>query len=246
MKKLLLFSYAVFAYIMAMASVTILIFWVYPWSFMPFGIDKGESGHYAAAVDLLLIALFGLQHSVMARSWFKERFFHGRHESFRASTYTVASAVALFLLYGFWQPLPDTLWRFDSGIMFWSISALYGFGWLFAFVATFQIDHFELFGLHQGYRALKGLREPEPRFQKKGFYKWVRHPIQIGTLIGIWATPQMSTGHLLFSTAMSVYVLIGLWFEEKTLMKTLGKEYEAYRKTVPMLLPFTLFRGGRP
>lgn len=232
---------------MAMVSVTILILWVYPWPFMPIGIDKGHSGEFAVAVDLVLIALFGLQHSVMARPWFKERFFGNMHESFRASTYTVASALTLFALYLFWQPIGGTVWSFESGIGYWILTALYGIGWLLAFVATFQIDHFELFGLHQGYRALKGLSEPEPRFLKKGFYRYVRHPIQSGTLLGLWATPQMSTGHLLFSAAMSLYILVGLYLEEKSLLKTLGKPYEEYRKTVPMLLPFNpFFRGGRP
>jgi methanethiol S-methyltransferase len=115
---------------------------------------------------------------------------------------------------------------------------LYTAGWCIAFIATFQIDHFELFGLHQGYRALKGMPEPEPRFRQKGFYNYVRHPIQTGTLIGLWATPVMSGGHLLFSLGMTLYVLIGLTLEERELVKTLGEVYARYKKEIPMLFPF--------
>jgi protein-S-isoprenylcysteine O-methyltransferase Ste14 len=123
------------------------------------------------------------------------------------------------------------------------MTLLYFGGWGLAFAATFQIDHFELFGLHQGYRALKGLPEPDARFQKKGFYRSVRHPVQAGTMLGLWATPVMNTGHLLFSAGLTLYILIGLTLEERDLVKSLGEAYERYRLEVPMLLPL---RKKRP
>jgi uncharacterized membrane protein len=237
MQKYFLFTYALSSYLTAMASLTLLILWVYPWPFMPFQIDRGAGAPYALVLDLALIALFGIQHSVMARPAFKRRFFAGRSASFRASTYTLFSALCIFLILWLWQPLGGTLFAFESGPLYWGMTLLYFGGWGLAFVATFQIDHFELFGLHQGYRVLKGLPEPEARFQKKGFYRFMRHPVQTGTLIGLWATPEMSTGHLLFSLGMTGYILVGLILEERGLVKTLGEEYLLYRKETPMLFP---------
>ncbi|WP_345986947.1 NnrU family protein [Sulfurimonas sp. HSL1-2] len=238
MQQILLFIYALFAYLSAMVSVSLLILWVYPWSFMPFTIDSGKSGSFALVINLALIALFGLQHSVMARTAVKQVLFGALPVAFRTSTYTVLSALCLLLIILLWQPMTGTVYAFETGPLFWAATLLYVLGWSMAFVATFQIDHFELFGLHQGYRALRGIPEPEVRFQKKGFYRYVRHPIQTGTVIGLWATPVMSTGHLLFSTGMTLYILIGLVFEEKDLVKTLGEAYRRYREEVPMLLPF--------
>jgi methanethiol S-methyltransferase len=238
MQKYFLFSYALVSYLMAMASVSLLILWVYPWSFMPMQIDEGRGGDFALLIDLALVALFGIQHSVMARPAFKQAFFAHRSASFRASTYTLFSALCLFAVFLFWQPIGGRVWSLSSGVGMWAMLLLYGAGWGVAFIATFQIDHFELFGLHQGYRALKGLPEPEPVFKKRGFYKYVRHPIQTGTLVGIWATPVMSSGHLLFSLGMTIYILIGLTLEERDLVRSLGAVYTRYKRQIPMLLPF--------
>ncbi len=243
MQRIFLFTYALFAYLSAMVSVSLLILWVYPWSFMPLNVDTGRGGSSAFLVDLALIALFGLQHSVMARPAVKKFLFDGLPVSLRTSTYTVLSAACLFLIMLLWQPIETTLYRFESGGLFWLTTLLYVLGWSMAFVATFQIDHFELFGLHQGYRALKGLPEPEVRFRKKGFYRIVRHPIQTGTVIGLWATPVMSAGHLLFAAGMTLYILIGLRLEERDLVDTMGNVYRRYRHEVPMLLPFRKKRG---
>lgn len=238
MQRYFLFAYALFSYLMAMVSVSLLILWVYPWAFMPRTVDSGGSGGgYALGIDLGLIALFGIQHSVMARPAFKARVFGGRSVSFRASTYTLLSALCLFALMHFWQPLEGTVWSFGSGPVYWLLTLLYVTGWSLAFVATFQIDHFELFGLHQGYRALKRLPEPAPAFKKRGFYRYVRHPIQTGTILGLWATPVMSGGHLLLSAGLTLYILIGLLLEEKDLVAALGTAYRQYKREIPMLFP---------
>lgn len=237
MQRYLLFTYALISYLAAIASVALLILWVYPWPFMPATVDKGSSGEYALVVNIFLIALFGLQHSIMARPAFKAAVFAKRSVSFRASTYTLASALCLLVMMLFWQPMEAPVWSLASGPLFWLSTLLYTVGWTLAFIATFQIDHFALFGLHQGYRVLKRQEEPEARFKKRGFYRYVRHPIQTATLLGLWATPVMSEGHLLLSSGLTLYILIGLMLEEKDLVKTLGRAYTQYKKEVPMLLP---------
>ena len=238
MKRPFVFGYALLTYFAALFSLTFLIFWVFPWPFMPWNIDKGTAGEHALAVDIALILLFGLQHSLMAREGFKHKVFGNAPNAVRDATYMLFSALALVALYRYWQPVGGSLWAFEDGIGWWSFTLLYAVGWLFAFIATFQIDHFELFGLHQGYRYLRGIPEPQQTFQKKGFYRYLRHPIQAGTLIGIWATPVMSGGHILFAVGMTLYILIGLHFEERSLVRSLGKAYELYKKEVPMLIPF--------
>ncbi len=239
MKKYLIFTYALLGYLSALISLTFLIFWVYPWEFMPITVDKADTGTYAIMIDSALILLFALQHSIMARPFFKETIFAHISLSVRASTYSLLSSLCLLMLFYFWQPIEGYLWDFQSGGVFWILTLVYLLGWTFAFIATFLIDHFELFGLHQGYRVLKGLPEPEVSFQRKWFYNIIRHPIQAGTLVGLWATPSMSYGHLLLSIGMTIYVLIGLYLEEKDLLTTLGDDYKIYKREVPMLLPFT-------
>ena len=229
-------------YIMSMATLTFLIFWVYPWDFIPYYIDKGVSSSisFAVAADIGLLLLFGLQHSLMARDFFKDNIISKLSGSEKASLYSIASSLFLILIFYFWQPVDTLVWDFKEGVAFWVMSTLYVLGWSFAFVSSFLIDHFELFGLHQGYRAFKNLPEPELSFQTKLFYNYVRHPIQLGTIIGLWATPSMSLGHFLLSAGFTVYVVIGLYFEEKSLVKTFGEEYRRYQKEVPMLIPFKL------
>ncbi len=227
-------------YVLAMATLTFLILWVYPWEFMPLTVD---SSFYPITtlspwvIDIALLLLFALQHSLMARPFIKEKLFAKHSEAFKAATYTITSSLALLLLYLFWQPIMIEVWSLQgvgSAIMI----VLYIVAWVFAFVATFLIDHFALFGLHQGYRALKNIPEPKAHFQAKGFYRFVRHPIQAGTMIGLWTTPVMTLGHLLLSAGFTLYIFIGLYLEEKSLVATFGEIYQKYQKDVPMLLPF--------
>jgi protein-S-isoprenylcysteine O-methyltransferase Ste14 len=191
-------------------------------------------------INTALLLFFGLQHSLMARSFFKDGLLRNVPHAVKSATYSVSSSICLVMIFYFWQPIEGFVWNFQSDIAFWSITMLYILGWLSAFVATFIIDHFELFGLHQGYRALKNLPQPEVKFQVKYFYKYIRHPIQAGTLVGLWATPSMSYGHLLLSVGMTIYVLIGLYYEEKSLINTFGEEYKEYMKNTPMLISFTM------
>ena len=240
LKNLLLILYGLFSYLLGFGTLVYMVFWVYPWSFMPGYIDMAGADHniwLSAGVDVLLIALFGLQHSLMVRPSFKTWFDRMVPEAAQRSTYTLLSAFFLTLIIYFWMPIEGQIWHFESGIFFWLLSALYVAGWSVATLATFQIDHFELFGLHQIWRYLKKLPEPESKFTEKGFYRYVRHPIQAGTMAGLWATPSMSAGHLLFALTFTLYILIGLYYEEKDLVKTLGEAYADYKKRIPMLFP---------
>ncbi|WP_292662120.1 isoprenylcysteine carboxylmethyltransferase family protein [Nitratifractor sp.] len=241
MKRHLLLLYGLFGYLVGLGTLLYLVFWVYPWSWMPTTIDRGEAhGLFPAlAADLLLIALFGFQHSWMVRPRFKRWFDRWVPAGARRATYTLISSLFLGLILLLWQPLPGVLWSLPEGsVGWWIATALYFVGWGVAVIATFQIDHFGLLGLHQAWRAWRGIPEPDARFQERGFYRWVRHPIQAGTLLGLWATPVMSTGHLLFSLGFTLYILIGLHYEERDLLATLGEDYAAYRRRVPMLFPF--------
>ena len=240
LKNSLLVLYGLLSYLLGFGVLVYMVFWVYPWSFMPSYIDAVNADHniwLSASVDILLIALFGLQHSLMVRPSFKTWFDRVMPEAAQRSTYTLLSAFFLALIIYFWMPIEGEIWHFESGVFFWLLSALYAVGWSVATLATFQIDHFELFGLHQIWRYLKKLPEPESKFTEKGFYRYVRHPIQAGTMAGLWATPSMSAGHLLFALTFTLYILIGLYYEEKDLVKTLGEAYADYKKRIPMLFP---------
>lgn len=242
MKKYLIFSYSLVGYLLSMLSLSFLILWVYPWEFMKFTIDKPIVSIDASPIliNFSLLLLFALQHSVMARSFFKNGLLGNISHAVKSATYAIASSICLIVMFYFWQPIEGSLWNFQDGTLAWFfLTTIYILGWLAAFFATFMIDHFELFGLHQGYRVLKCIPDPKTDFQVKYFYKYVRHPVQAGTLVGLWATPSMSYGHLFLSVGMTVYVLIGLYFEEKDLIRVFGDEYKAYKNTTPLLIPFT-------
>ncbi len=238
-----IFLYALFGYIASLVTLTYLIFWVYGWDFMKYSVDRPvialEGNPFI--IDLVLLLLFGVQHSLMARESFKKRFMKHFSPAMIAATYATASSVCLVLIFLFWQPVEGIVWAFHEGVGYWVLSGLYVFGWVFAFIATFIIDHFALFGLRQGYRELRNIPEPKPVFQVKFFYKYVRHPIQAGTLVGLFSAPVMSYSHLLFAVGMGIYILIGLWFEERSLTALFGESYETYRRTTPMLIPFLRF-----
>jgi len=241
MKRHLILLYGTVAYLIGLGTLTYMLLWVYPWSWMPTTVDSGTAGGLfpVAAIDLGLILLFGLQHSLMVRPRFKDWFDRYVPYGAQRATYTLISSFFLGLILIFWQPLPGTLWSFPEGsVGWWIMTALYLLGWGVAVVATFQIDHFGLLGLTQAWRQWRNVPEPEPSFQERGFYRWVRHPIQAGTMLGLWATPVMSVGHLLFALGFTLYILIGLYFEERDLLRILGAPYADYRKRVPMLIPF--------
>ncbi len=244
--RLLILLGSFFGYVVSLMVLSFMILWLYPWDFMPFTIDRAlfRLPINSYFVDIGLIVLFGLQHSLMARVFFKKIILKNFNEAILAVIYSLASSFALIVLLLFWQPINGIAWEFKEGFWYWFFLILYVFSWLSAFIATFMIDHFALFGLQQGYRVFKKLPPKKINFSVRYFYKYVRHPIQAATIVGLFATPYMSYGHLLFAVTMSIYIIIGLKFEEKALIKEFGIQYQEYQKTTPMLIPFLKINKG--
>jgi len=185
----------------------------------------------------LLIALFGLQHSVMARQGFKRAWTRIVPEPIERSLYVLIASLVLIALFWFWRPLPTEVWRVENSIGVAILWALFAAGWLTVLLSTFLLNHFELFGLQQVYLHAKGRAGAPPRFRTPFFYKLVRHPLYLGFFLAFWATPVMSQGHLLLAVGMSVYMLIAIVYEERDLVGLFGEDYENYRRDVGMLTP---------
>lgn len=234
-----IFIFGVLAYIFALIAQ--LAFTLYVGAFSVFGrnIDDIQTLPMLEAViiNIILAVIFGLQHSVMARTWLKKWITKIIPQASERSAYVLMSGFGLFVVTLFWQPIDGFLWKFDSGYMYYILFALYIFGWSFSVIATFVINHFELFGLQQVYCHLKGKKPAEIPFSQKFFYKYIRHPIQFGVIIGLFFAPTMSYSHLLLAILFTIYIFIGLYFEEKGLEKELGQTYKNYKKRVGMMFP---------
>lgn len=241
MARTLYLLFAIAAYALFFATFLYLIGFVgnFPW--MPATVDRGgDSGSLALAaiVDLALIALFGLQHSVMARSGFKRAWTRIVPKPLERSVYVVAASLALILLFAMWRPIPAMVWSVDNDAAAAILWGLFGLGWLVVLVSTFLINHFELFGLAQAWGHARGAGEAGPPVLRTPlFYRHVRHPLYSGFFLAFWATPQMSAGHLLLAVGVSVYMLIGIFYEERDLVSTFGEDYRAYRERTGMLAP---------
>lgn len=193
---------------------------------------------WAIPIDLGLIALFGLQHSVMARRGFKERWTQIIPWPIERSTYVLLTSVCLILLYVFWQPISGVVWDFRStglGFVFLALSLV---GWVLLLISTFLINHFELFGLLQPYQFARYDLIKNLQFRITAFYKFVRHPIYFSFLLAFWFAPLMTVGHLIFTVGMTTYIFIGIYHEERDLVATFGEQYLDYRKRVHKIIPF--------
>ncbi len=201
-------------------------------------IDVGGSSNLSEAlvVNLLLMSLFAIQHSVMARPGFKRWSAKFLAAACERSTYVLLSSLILLLLFWQWRPIPTVIWQTD-GFIAWSLTTMYWLGWLLAFASTHMIDHFDLFGLRQALDAWRGTKTPGQSFRTPLLYKIVRHPLMLGFLLAFWATPVMTAGHLLFALVNTAYILVALQFEERDLIAEFGATYQDYRHRVPMLLP---------
>lgn len=204
-------------------------------------IDSGEVGPLgrAIAVDLLLLGIFAIQHSVMARRSFKRWWTTFVPQESERSTYVLAASLSLALLAWQWEPITEPIiWKVENGVgqaVMWTVFCL---GWGVLLLSTFLINHFELFGLRQSASALMGDPVPDPTFRTPMLYRYVRHPIYLGFLLAFWSVPTMSAGHLLLSVGATGYILVGIWFEERDLVHTFGDRYRRYREEVGMLLPW--------
>lgn len=207
--------------------------------FVPKSIDSPPAGAIPEAflIDLLLLGLFALQHSAMARPRFKKRWTRIVPKSVERSTYVLIASLLLALLFWKWQPITRTIWEVNSPAGRGVVHALFWLGWLLALSSTFMINHFDLFGLRQVYLRLRSEPYTPLPFAKVALYRFVRHPIMLGFLVAFWSTPSMTLGHLLFACAMTGYIFIGIFLEERDLRKAHGEAYERYRGEAPMILP---------
>ena len=206
----------------------------------PKTIDTGtpEPMAQAVVIDLILMSIFAIQHSVMARKPFKRWWTQFVPPSVERSTYVLYASLALMLLFWQWRPIPIVLWHIEQPQIAMAVIALSFVGWLIVLTSTFLINHFELFGLHQVANNLGGQPMPAPRFKTPLYYKFVRHPIYLGFIIAFWAAPTMTAGHLLFAAVTTAYILVGILLEERDLVDLFGDDYRRYKQRVSMLLPW--------
>jgi protein-S-isoprenylcysteine O-methyltransferase Ste14 len=206
---------------------------------LPKTIDSGDVGSFGISlvIDLVLLGLFAVQHSVMARPGFKQWWTRVVPKHIERSTFVLVTNLILILLFWQWRPLPDYVWSTESDIVATIMIVLFWAGWGIVLVGTFLINHFDLFGMRQVVLYFQGKEYTHLEFVKRGFYKYVRHPLMLGFIIAFWATPDMSIGHLLFAVATTGYIILAIQLEEKDLITFHGEDYRSYRQLVPMLLP---------
>jgi methanethiol S-methyltransferase len=241
MKKTLVLLYGAFAYLV------FLVAFLYAIGFagnfiVPKSIDSGAETNFMQSllINVLLLSLFAIQHSIMARPAFKKWWTGIIGAAIERSTYVLLSSLVLLLLYWKWQPISLVIWKAEGNIAITILTGIYFVGWLVVFLSTFMINHFELFGLKQVFENLRNNNKvtAASNFKTNFFYKIVRHPIMLGFIIAFWTTPVMTLGHLIFTITTTLYILIAVKFlEEKDLKKMHGKEYEEYQQKVPMIIP---------
>jgi protein-S-isoprenylcysteine O-methyltransferase Ste14 len=248
MKRLLFFAYSVIVYTFFLGTFLYAIgfvgnFHFGPWHglwLVPKSMDLGGEGAPAGkalVIDALLLAVFALQHSGMARRGFKEKWTKIVPRPIERSTYVLCASGALALLFALWRPIGAPVWATADHTVAIALLVLSLVGWATVLAGTFHISHFDLFGLRQAFHALVGREPPAARFVTPGLYRLVRHPIYMGFVIAFWATPVMTVGHLVFAIATTGYILVAIQLEERDLVREHGRDYERYRREVPMLAP---------
>ena len=243
MGKLIVVIYGAIAYLLFFGSFVYAIGFIANY-LVPKSIDSGPVAPLTQSlvVNLVLLGAFAVQHSVMARPAFKAWWTKIVPTAVERSTYVLFSSLLLLLLCWQWRAMPTTVWSVDNDLARTAIWAVFLLGWVIIFIASFLISHFDLFGLRQVYLHWKEKPYTELPFTTAGLYKLVRHPIMLGFIIGAWATPDMTQGHLLFAVMITAYAYIGVYFEEKDLNRAIGEEYGEYSKRVPKIFP-RLFGG---
>ncbi|MGB6974078.1 MAG: methanethiol S-methyltransferase [Terracidiphilus sp.] len=213
---------------------------------VPKTLDSGVAGSLtlAVVVDAILLSIFAVQHSVMARPWFKRAWTKVVPKHTERTTYVLLSNLCLILLYWQWRPLPAVVWNVQGAAGRAALEGLFWLGWLLVLVCTFLIDHGELFGLRQVFAYGGGKEFKGAEFKEPMLYRWCRHPMMLGFLLAFWAAPRMTWGHLLFAIATTGYILLAIQFEEHDLMKAHGESYKSYRGRTAMILPLMWKRKG--
>jgi protein-S-isoprenylcysteine O-methyltransferase Ste14 len=242
---LLIFTYGIVAYTIGLLGLSLFFLWVGSWEFLPLHVDSQEPGPIGTALlaNVTLMLLFGVQHTVMARASFKASIARWIPAAAERSSYVLLSGLLMVAFCFYWQPIAGTLWHIENPTIRTVLLAIQVIGWVIAVLTTFLINHFELFGLQQVYYGLLNQPAPKLEFQQRFLYRIVRHPLQMGLLIGLWSAPTMTMTHVLLSTLMTIYIFIGLHYEELDLVRTLGRPYSEYQKRVRMLLPIPSFNA---
>ncbi len=247
MKKVLSSIYAIVCYAIGFVS---LLYWIASTGnlFPSIAIDgiPNMDTFTALLKNFGLVALFGIQHTVMARKNFKEWITKFIPQHLERSTYVLATGIVLTLLVWQWEPVGGIIWSIDKeNSWYFIIYGFYFFGWIILFISTFLINHFDLFGLRQAYLNIK--REPykDVKFKVVAFYKYTRHPLYLGAIIGIWSTPQMTVTHLIYALMLTGYILVGVYYEEKDLIANFGSEYLKYKAKTPKIIPIRIGVKGR-
>jgi methanethiol S-methyltransferase len=236
--RVLYFVYGCFAYLLFLGTFLYAIAFVGGFG-VPTKLDGGASAPFASAlaVDALLLGVFALQHSVMARRWFKERWTRIVPWAIERSTYVLFASLTLALLFWQWRPLGGTVWTVDHRVGRALVWAVFAYGWVQVLVTTVLINHLDMFGLRQVWLHLIGRHYIRVGFATPAPYRFVRHPLYLGFLLAFWAAPTMTMAHLVFALATTAYIVVAIQFEERDLAREHGRAYEEYRRHVPMLLP---------
>jgi methanethiol S-methyltransferase len=237
-KRIATFIYGVISYLLFLGTFLYAIGFIGN-LVVPKSIDSGRTGSLSSAllIDAALLTLFAVQHSLMARPWFKRAWTRIVSKPAERSTYVLLSSVALLLLFWQWQPIGGVVWTVEKTGLQMVIYGLYAIGWLLVLSSTFLINHFDLFGLRQVFLFLIGRPYTQLKFGTPMFYRHIRHPLYLGWLFAFWSTPTMTVAHLVFAIATTAYIFVAIQLEEKDLMETFGDDYRHYKKTVPMIIP---------
>lgn len=240
-----MFIYSIAAYLIGLGAT---VFWIISVGNLIPEISIDGPPRVSLGMALLtntgLILLFGLQHSIMARKSFKAVFAKYFPKPVERSTFVLFSGVFLYIMVREWQPLGGTVWAVTSGsVLYYILYVLFFTGWFILILSTFLINHFDMFGMRQTFLELQNKPYKPLEFKVTSLYKYIRHPLYFGMLLGMWATPNMSATHLVFALAVTLYIIIGTTFEERDLVKEFGVKYQEYQKRKPMLIPFTKKRA---
>jgi protein-S-isoprenylcysteine O-methyltransferase Ste14 len=245
MSRALTMVFAIVCYAIFFATFLYLIVFVGDFTLGVRTVDVGPQAPplIAALIDIGLIALFGLQHSIMARPGFKAKWTRIVPRACERSVYVLAASIALMILFLGWRPIDTIVWNVTNPALAGILWAVFWMGWATVLISTFLISHFELFGLQQAWLNISGRQAEKPQLRQPLFYRWVAHPMMSGFFLALWAAPEMTAGHLLLALGMSIYILIALRYEERDLTGLFGDDYRRYRSGVGMLIP-RLGRGN--